>query len=111
MISSMKTKRSKANSLDLTEGGIFGKFLAYMIPFMLTNLLQVLYNAADIVVVGLSSEPDAVGAVGTTTAFINLITGLFMGCSVGAEVVISRAIGEKTAKKRRTPCIPRFFSG
>ena len=75
MISSMKTKRSKATSLDLTEGGIFGKFLAYMIPFMLTNLLQVLYNAADIVVVGLSSEPDAVGAVGTTTAFVNLITG------------------------------------
>ncbi len=95
MISSMKTKRSKATSLDLTEGGIFGKFLAYMIPFMLTNLLQVLYNAADIVVVGLSSEPDAVGAVGTTTAFVNLITGLFMGCSVGAEVVISRAIGRK----------------
>ena len=60
MTSSMKTKRSKANSLDLTEGGIFGKFLAYMLPLMLTNLLQVFYNAADVMVVRLSGEPDAV---------------------------------------------------
>ena len=95
MDSSVKTRRIKVRNSDMTEGGIFGKFVAYALPFMLTNLLQVLYNAADIVVVGLSHEPDAVGAVGTTTAFVNLITGLFMGCSVGAEVVISRAIGRK----------------
>ena len=62
---------------------------------MLTNLLQVLYNAADIIVVGLSGEPDAVGAVGTTTAFVNLIVGLYTGIAVGSEVVISRAIGRK----------------
>lgn len=93
MDSSVKTKRRAAKNADMTEGGIFGKFVAYALPFMLTNLLQVLYNAADIVVVGLSHEADAVGAVGTTTAFINLITGLFIGCSLGAEVVISRAVG------------------
>lgn len=95
MDSSVKTKRRAAKNADMTEGGIFGKFVAYALPFMLTNLLQVLYNAADIVVVGLSHEADAVGAVGTTTAFINLITGLFIGCSLGAEVVISRAVGRK----------------
>lgn len=95
MDSSVKTKRRAAKNADMTEDGIFGKFVAYALPFMLTNLLQVLYNAADIVVVGLSHEADAVGAVGTTTAFVNLITGLFIGCSLGAEVVISRAVGRK----------------
>ena len=95
MDSSVKSKRRAAKNADMTEGGIFGKFVAYALPFMLTNLLQVLYNAADIVVVGLSHEADAVGAVGTTTAFVNLITGLFIGCSLGAEVVISRAVGRK----------------
>lgn len=95
MTSSIKRKGSKASSLDLTEGGIFGKFLTYMLPLMLTNLLQVFYNAADVMVVRLSGEPDAVGAVGTTTAFVNLITGLFIGCSLGSEVVIARAIGRR----------------
>ena len=84
-----------AEKTDMTEGKIFGKFVAYALPFMLTNLLQVLYNAADIIVVGLSGEPDAVGAVGTTTAFVNLIVGLYTGIAVGSEVVISRAIGRK----------------
>lgn len=58
--------KTLAEKNDMTTGGIFGKFVAYALPFMLTNLLQVLYNAADIIVVGLSGEPDAVGAVGTT---------------------------------------------
>ena len=50
-----------AKKTDMTEGKIFGKFVSYALPFMFTNLLQVLYNAADVIVVGLSSEPDAVG--------------------------------------------------
>ncbi len=87
--------KTLAEKNDMTTGGIFGKFVAYALPFMLTNLLQVLYNAADIIVVGLSGEPDAVGAVGTTTAFVNLIVGLYTGIAVGSEVVISRAIGRK----------------
>lgn len=98
------TTTAKKN--DMTEGGIFGKFVAYALPFMLTNLLQVLYNAADVIVVGLSGEPDALGAVGTTTAFVNLIVGLYTGIAVGSEVVISRAIGrrdeEETSKATHT---------
>ena len=91
----MTFRKVRSRNTDMTEGKIFGRFIAYVLPFMFTNLLQVLYNAADIVVVGLSNEPDAVGAVGTTTAFVNLIVSLFMGCSVGAEVVLSHAIGKK----------------
>lgn len=98
-----------AKKTDMTEGKIFGKFVSYALPFMFTNLLQVLYNAADVIVVGLSSEPDAVGAVGTTSAFINLIVGLYTGTSVGAEVVISRAIGrrddEETSRATHTAIV------
>ena len=47
---------------------------------MLTNLLQVFYSVSDTVVVSLSSEQDAVGAIGTTTAMINLIVNIFIGC-------------------------------
>lgn len=65
---------------------------------MAANLLQVAFNMADTVIVGLSSEPDAVGAVGTTTAFINLVVNVFIGCSVGAKVVMARAVGSKQKK-------------
>lgn len=50
----------------MTEGPLLGKILLFVLPLALTNLLQVLYNAADMVVVSLSREPDAVGAIGTT---------------------------------------------
>ncbi len=93
----------------MTEGKIFSKFVAFALPFMLTNLLQVAYNAADVIVVGLSSEPNAVGAVGTTTAFVNLVVGLFTGLAVGGEVVISRALGgrddEKAGKASHTTLV------
>ena len=79
--------------INMTEGPLFGKILKFVLPLMLTNILQVLYNAADMVIVSLSSEPDAVGAIGTTTAMINLFINIFIGFSVGANVVVARYIG------------------
>lgn len=84
---------SKTNQINMTEGPLFGKILRFVLPLMLTNILQVLYNAADMVIVSLSSEPDAVGAIGTTTAMINLFINIFIGFSVGANVVVARYIG------------------
>ena len=77
----------------MTEGPLFGKILRFVLPLMLTNILQVLYNAADMIIVGLSNEPDSVGAIGTTTAMINLFINIFIGFSVGANVVVARYIG------------------
>ena len=84
---------SKTNQINMTEGPLFGKILRFVLPLMLTNILQVLYNAADMIIVGLSNEPDSVGAIGTTTAMINLFINIFIGFSVGANVVVARYIG------------------
>lgn len=86
----MATVNSQPN---LLEGNLFPKILKFVLPLMLTNLLQMLYNAADMIVVGMSGVSGALGAIGTTGAMINLILNVFMGFSVGANVVVARSIG------------------
>ena len=58
----------KRKDINMLEGPIFGKMMLFIVPVILTNLLQVLYNSADMVIAGLSSEPDALGAIGTTAS-------------------------------------------
>lgn len=79
----------------MTEGPLFSKILIFVLPMMATNLLQVAYNAADMMVVSLSSEANSVGAIGLTGPFVNLILNLFIGFAVGANVVIAKHIGAK----------------
>ena len=77
--------------MDMTSGNLFKKIVLFSIPLMLTGILQILYNAADLIIVGqFSSEPDAIGAVGSTSALINLTVTLFMGLSVGSNVLVAR---------------------
>ena len=83
----------------MTEGPLLGKILKFVLPLMVTNILQVLYNAADMIVVSLSDEPDAVGAIGVTSALINLFVNIFIGFSVGANVVVARHIGAKNPER------------
>ena len=66
---------------------------------MATNLLQFLYNAADVMVAGLSSDPNAIGAVGSSGAYLSLIINIFIGFSVGADVVVARNIGAKDRER------------
>ena len=86
---------TKKKELNMTEGPLLGKIVAFFLPLMATNLLQTLYNAADMMVVGLSSEPDAVGAIGMTGAFVNLVLNVFMGFATGANVVVARHLGAR----------------
>lgn len=79
----------------MTEGPLFGKILLFILPLMATNLLQTFYNAADMMVVGLSKEPDAVGAIGVTGAFVNLVLNIFSGFATGANVVVARHLGAR----------------
>ena len=79
----------------MTEGPIFGKIIIFILPLIATNLLQVLYNAADMVIVAFSPEKNAVGAIGLTSSFINLVINVFMGFATGTNVIISRNIGAK----------------
>ena len=83
----------------MTEGPLFGKILLFVLPMIATNLLQVAYNAADMMIVSLSHEANSVGAIGLTGAFINMVLNIFMGFSVGANVVIARHIGAKEGEK------------
>ncbi len=82
---------------DLTEGPIFAPLLSFCLPLILTNLLQVFYNAADMMVVSLSSEPNAVGAIGITGSFVTLVINLLLGFSTGANVVVARHLGANDA--------------
>ncbi len=76
-----------------TEGKILKQLILFILPIVATNLLQTLYHAADMMVVSLSSEANAVGAIGTTGPFLSLILNTFIGFSIGANVVVARGIG------------------
>ena len=81
------------NEMDMCSGSIFGKMLIFTIPLMLSSMLQLLFNAADIVVVGNFAGDNSLGAVGSTGSLINLLTNLFIGLSVGVNVLVARYYG------------------
>ena len=79
--------------IDMTRGSMFRNIVRFSIPLILTSLLQLFYNAADVVVVGQFAGKEALAAVGSTGALINLIINLFLGLSVGTSVVVSKLFG------------------
>lgn len=84
---------SRNRDMDICNGPLFSKILIFSLPIMAMNVLQLLFNTADMVVVGRFSGSDALAAVGSTGAIINLIVNLFMGLSVGTSVVVARDYG------------------
>lgn len=92
-----------SKSYDMCEGPLVGKVILYTIPIILTGILQLLFNAADLVVVGRCCGDISVGAVGATGALINLMVNLFIGLSVGAGVTVAHSIGAgRSEDVRRT---------
>jgi putative MATE family efflux protein len=79
--------------MDMCSGPLFSKILIFALPIMAMNILQLLFNAADMVVVGRFSGSEALGAVGATGSLINLIVTLFMGLSVGTSVIVAQDYG------------------
>ena len=86
-------RRPKRYEMDMTSGPLIPKILQFSLPLMLTGILQLLYNAADVIVVGNFAGHTALAAVSSTGALINLLVNVFMGLSVGASVVIAQAYG------------------
>ena len=78
----------KSYEMDMCSGPLLSKILVFSIPLMLSGILQLLFNAADIIVVGRFTGSEALAAVGSTSALINLIINLFIGISVGANVAV-----------------------
>lgn len=85
----------KTYEIDMCNGPLFGKMITFSIPLMLSGILQLLFNAADMVVVGRFAGSAALAAVGATSSLINLLVNLFIGFSVGANVLTARFYGAK----------------
>ncbi len=76
--------------IDMCNGSIMDKLISFSLPLMLSGILQLMFNAVDIIVVGRFSGKQALAAVGSTTALINVFTNLFIGISLGANVLAAR---------------------
>lgn len=76
--------------IDMCNGTIMDKLISFALPLMLSGMLQLMFNAVDIIVVGRFSGSRALAAVGSTTALINVFTNLFIGISLGANVLAAR---------------------
>lgn len=91
----MSTKVASKHEIDMTEGKLLPKIIAFALPLLLTSVLQLLFNSADMIVVGKFVGDDAVGAVGSTGSLSALIINLAIGFSGGAGVVLASAYGAK----------------
>lgn len=89
----VEKQSSKKYEIDMCNGPLLGKILVFYVPLMLSGILQLLFNAADIVVVGRFAGNEALAAVGSTGSLTNLIVNLFIGLSVGANVLVARFYG------------------
>ena len=86
-------QKAKSHQIDMTAGPIFSKLLVFSVPLILSSLLQLLFNAADVIVVGRYVGSNALAAVGSTAPLINLLVNLFIGLTVGANVVAAGFFG------------------
>ena len=83
----------KTYEIDMCNGPLLGKIILFYVPLMLSGILQLLFNAADVAVVGRFAGNEALAAVGSTSSLTNLLVNLFIGLSVGANVLVSRFYG------------------
>ena len=84
---------SRKFEIDMTNGRLIPKIMAFALPLMVTSMLQLLYNAADVIVVGRFAGSQSLAAVGSTGPLINLIVNVFLGLSVGTNVVAANCYG------------------
>lgn len=102
----------KAKNINMLEGPLFKNIILYTIPIILTNTLQLLFNAADIIVVGRFCGSISVAAVGSTGSLVNLLVNIMVGLSVGTGIITAQSLGAKdnTAVKQTIhTAIPTAF--
>ena len=86
---------SRSFEIDMCSGPLVPKILQFSIPLMLSGILQLLFNAADIIVVGQFTGSAAMAAVGSTSSLNNLIINIFIGLSLGSSVLMARYYGAR----------------
>lgn len=95
----MREGKRKKYEIDMINGPVLPKLLAFTVPLMISSVLQLLFNAADIIIVGKFVGDDALAAVGSNTALINLLTNFFLGLSIGANVLVAHYKGAKNSEQ------------
>ena len=93
-----ENKKSKYE-MDMCSGSVLKKLLLFTVPLIFSSILQLLFNAVDVVVVGKFAGETALAAVSSTGSLINLLTNVFIGLSVGTNVIVAR---NYAAEKKRT---------
>ncbi len=91
--------KKRKHEIDMCNGPLLGKVLAFSLPLILSGILQLLYNAADVAVVGRFAGSASLAAVGSTTSLIHLMINLFIGLSVGASVTVAQSLGAHNFSK------------
>ncbi len=108
-------KQKKNYEMDMCSGPILSKMLLFAIPLMCSSMLQMLFNAADTIVVGRFAGDNSLAAVGSNASLIGLLTNLFLGLSIGANVLAARYYGAKREKELsetvHTAILLSIFSG
>ena len=103
------------NQLDMTKGPIFKELIIFSVPLILSGVLQLLFNAADVIVVGRFAGDNSLAAVGSTSSFINLMLNLFIGLSIGSSVVSANYFGAGKIRELRntvhTSILLSIYSG
>ena len=89
---------NKKYEMDMCNGPLLSKILIFALPLMASGVLQLLFNAADIIVVGQFSGSQALAAVGSTSALVNLFTNVFIGFSIGTNVLVAQFFAAKDDK-------------
>lgn len=96
----LNKQKKKRFEIDMCNGNLFVKIIIFSLPLMLMGILQLLYNAADLIVVGnFGGDKTAIGAIGSTSSLISLTVNLFMGLSVGTNVTCAKYFGAKNNEK------------
>jgi len=90
--------KKKEYSMNMCEGALFPKIVSFTIPLILSGILQLLFNAVDMVVAGRYVGKSALAAIGSTSSLINLLVNVFLGLSVGGNVLVARFFGADRRK-------------
>ncbi len=111
----MIRSKKKSYEIDMLNGAVLPKLLRFALPLTLSTMLQLLFNAADVVVVGRYAGENSLAAVGSNSALINLLTNLFMGLSIGANILAARHYGAhedaELSKTVHTSILLSIYSG
>ena len=99
------------HDMNMCEGSILKKMIIFAIPLMITNVLQIIFNATDVAVLGILVGDDAVAAVGANASLINLITCVFIGLSMGSNVLVARLAGEQDMGRAKKAVGTSMFVG